>query len=256
MKKNKSSTGSGEKGGKKQIARCLFALGAIGIILLASPVGAIVWDGVHITLTYIEYKGTVTLTIIQRYVLEFFSYGHGVYEWDFCRLEWWIWNYERIVITTFQSVTYHIFNVYYVDPPAGQCPDPDAYYPVYSVFVHSTNNDRTNLTGFPVGALNTSSDVTFETRLGREYRNYAADIQITTVGNLVNILPNGSDFSMFSNADPGSEVLVASASILGSEFMKCECWEEVPAITPLSFLLALLSLLGLAAVAMRKMYKR
>ena len=31
---------------------------------------------------------------------------------------------------------------------------------------------------------------------------------------------------------------------------------EVPAITPLSFLLALLSLLGLAAIAMRKMYKR
>ena len=31
---------------------------------------------------------------------------------------------------------------------------------------------------------------------------------------------------------------------------------EVPAITPLSFLLALLSLLGLAAVAMRRMYKR
>ena len=31
---------------------------------------------------------------------------------------------------------------------------------------------------------------------------------------------------------------------------------EVPAITPLSFLLALLSLLGLGAIAMRKMYKR
>jgi hypothetical protein len=32
--------------------------------------------------------------------------------------------------------------------------------------------------------------------------------------------------------------------------------EEVPAITPLSFLLALLSLFGLGAIAMRKMYKR
>jgi hypothetical protein len=32
--------------------------------------------------------------------------------------------------------------------------------------------------------------------------------------------------------------------------------EEVPAITPLSFLLILLSLLGLGAIAMRKMYKR
>lgn len=32
--------------------------------------------------------------------------------------------------------------------------------------------------------------------------------------------------------------------------------EEVPAITPLSFLLALISLFGLGAIAMRKMYKR
>ena len=64
-------------------------------------------------------------------------------------------------------------------------------------------------------------------------------------------VPCGKNYKIKLRVDDyGGNVVIKDPPVF------CPCVKEVPAITPLSFLLALLSLLGLGAVAMRKMYKR
>ena len=69
--------------------------------------------------------------------------------------------------------------------------------------------------------------------------------KITFSGTLINPKQKGRVTAII---DPPDEIIDLVLEIVPPE--------EVPAITPLSFLLALLSLFGLGAIAMRKMYKK
>ena len=136
-----------------------------------------------------------------------------------------------------------------------------------TIEVHSTYltlNDATISVCPSVGSIDfTLFSFSIEYRKWNESCSIPDALADHTMGGLKTNTPydvkvNGAVYGQYTSNESGYVFFTYSGGYSDIVFEMEETTPpvEVPAITPLSFLLALLSLLGLGAIAMRKMYKR